>query len=245
MPFSYCIINMYKPRNGFLPMQKTNKTHSYRERVSFLTSNRGSIVVEASIVIPIFLMVFVMLMHILILLNIQNNISNELYDNASKMSKNILNYSTSENVDISYESILKDGILLKSSYKYNFPVGSINLRQVLIFRRWNGESIARSKEKEENIVYITKNGKVYHTSKKCTHLLLAIKKIKYSLVNKRKYSKCKICVWEDTESEDEVYITDKGDRYHTFKDCSSLLRFITEIKIEEAGERKLCSRCAK
>lgn len=245
MPFAYYIISKYMPRNGFLPMQKTNKKHSFGERVSFLTSNKGSIIVEASLVIPIFLIVFVMLMHILILLNHQNNISNELYDNACKMGKNVLNYSTSENVDISYESVLKDGIVLKSSYKYKFPIGSLKIRQVLVFRKWSGESIASSKEKEDNVVYIAKNGKVYHTSKKCTHLLLSIKKIKYSKVNKKRYSKCKICISEDIEDDEEVYITDTGDRYHIFKDCSGLLRFITEIKIDEIGERKLCSRCAK
>ncbi|MBE5925896.1 MAG: hypothetical protein E7270_02930 [Lachnospiraceae bacterium] len=186
-----------------------------------------------------------MLMHVLILLNKQNNIYNELYDNACKMSKNTLIYNTSENVDISFESILKDGIVLRSDYKYNFPIGSLKIKQVLIFRKWEGESIANTKEDDDSVVYITKNGKVYHTSKKCTHLLLSIKKIKYSQVNKKKYAKCKICISEDIENNEYVYITDTGDRYHIFKECSSLLRFINEIKLEEIGARKLCSRCAK
>lgn len=251
MPFVYLLNFIVKPRNSFLPMQKTKKTRSSRERVSFFTSNQGSIVIEAALVIPLFIAVFVMLLHFIILVNTQNTISNKLYDDACKMSKSILDYSTSDNINISAESIIKDGIILKSEYKYEIPLlvfGSRNLKieQALIFRKWTGESIAKEdKNKNQEVVYVTKNGKVYHTDKGCTHLNISIREIKFGSVNKSNYSECKICIFVEISDNEKVYITDTGDRYHIKENCSSLTRIIEEISIEDVGDRKICSRCAK
>ena len=251
MPFVYIITSIKKPRNSFLPMQKTKKTRTSRERVSLFTSNKGSVVIEAALVIPLFLAVFVVLLHFIILVNTQNNISNKLYDNACKMSKNILDYNTSEGVSMGAESLIKDGIMLKANYKYEIPLlvfgsRSLKIKQSLIFRKWIGESIAKdSKNQEQNVVYVTKNGTVYHTDRGCTHLNISIKEIKFGSVNKSKYSKCKICIFVEIENDKTVYITDYGDRYHISEDCSSLIRIIEEIPIEDVGDRELCSRCAK
>ncbi len=257
MPFVYINTFEKRPRNSFLPMLKTTKTQLNRERVSLFTSNKGSIVVETALVIPIFLTMFVMLLHFIIILDKQNTTCNSLYDNANIISKDILNYGTTDGVSIGYESILKDSLVLKSNASYKIPLliwkgYSININQTLVCRKWTGESIVDNKEDnvDDNIVYITKNGKVYHTNKQCTHLRLSIKKLKNKEVKYRKnkygrsYSKCKLCISMELDENQIIYITDMGDRYHVDGNCGGLTRFIQAISIKEIGERQLCLRCA-
>lgn len=247
------------PRNTILLIHKTAKKHHFkhnRERVSFFASNRGSIIIETSLIIPIFIFVFAILLHIILIILNQNNISDNLYEDAKRMSKDIFDYQTSDNVEIGYESLLTDDDVIRSKKIYSIPMfawGRYELKcnQTIYFRRWNGETISDENGEKRIVVYITEKGKVFHTRINCTHLLLSIQKVNFNMVeqfknkNGKSYGECKICIKDSSNVMNEVYITDYGDCYHIDRKCYGILRMIKEIYIEDIGDRKICSRCGK
>ena len=100
---------------------------------------------------------------------------------------------------------------------------------------------------EEEFVYVTENGNVYHKSRQCTHLVLSIREAETdSLTVLRnedgaKYYACEVC---GKSQQEKVFLTDQGNRYHTSLMCSGLKRTIYVIRLSEAGGRGACSRCA-
>ncbi len=109
-----------------------------------------------------------------------------------------------------------------------------------------GEDEAQEEQEDEETVYITETGTVYHKDTNCTHLSLSVQAVSYSAVDGmgnqygRGYRLCELCV---PETNGTVYITDQGERFHTSISCSGLKRTITAIPISEAGGRRACSRC--
>lgn len=100
---------------------------------------------------------------------------------------------------------------------------------------------------EEEIVYITEAGSVYHRDRSCSHLKLSIKTVLPSMVEDArnegggKYKRCELC---RSEGENGIYyITGQGDRYHTTINCSGLKRTVIEIFLSQTGDRAPCSRC--
>ena len=109
----------------------------------------------------------------------------------------------------------------------------------------------RKKDKfstEEEIVYITETGTVYHKSRNCRHLRITIRETSLSQVAGErnegggKYYPCEHC--GKSEGTGALYITSDGDRYHTKLSCSSLKRGIRAVPISKVGERRGCARCA-
>lgn len=102
----------------------------------------------------------------------------------------------------------------------------------------------------EGKYYIADTGEVYHLNRACTHLLLSISMIKKeSLDSARnmyggKYSPCEIC-FDEYSGNEQLYITDQGDRYHAYVSCPGLKRTIYVITASEIGNRPLCLRCMK
>lgn len=111
-------------------------------------------------------------------------------------------------------------------------------------RAWTGSNEDLSAQ--EQYVYVTENGRVYHTSVACSYLKLSISQAAFDTVGLKrnqdggKYYPCEYCgqiggTW--------VYITNYGDRYHFNRNCSRLKRGIRCIPISEVGGLPLCSRC--
>ncbi len=102
------------------------------------------------------------------------------------------------------------------------------------------------------IVYITKTGTAYHRKLSCTYLTLSISRVKYSDLeymrseNGAKYYACDSCCKGRTfGEEDDVFICNYGDRFHSFQTCKNLKRSVREIRLSEAGDRLPCSKCGK
>lgn len=116
------------------------------------------------------------------------------------------------------------------------------------FKTWTGSKISKD-ETEDEMVFITETGQVYHTNRDCTHLKLSIKKCPTKDLEDMRnhnggiYHKCSICKNTQPLDPDYIYITNEGDRWHNSTECSGLKRTIKEIKASEIGARKLCSRC--
>ena len=117
-------------------------------------------------------------------------------------------------------------------------------------KAWTGYCMQEetlSGEDEEEYVYVTETGTVYHRDRGCSHLQLSIRSVDMTDVavlrneSGGKYYPCENCGQDGGES---VYITDQGDRYHSSLGCSGLKRTIYTIPLSQVGGRKPCSRCA-
>lgn len=146
------------------------------------------------------------------------------------------------------------------SYKVNFPlklfiIDDIRLTQRVRMRKWTGYKLPAvygpaEEERDEQTVYITGSGSVYHTSPDCSHIKLSIRAVTGIPDNARnesggKYYPCELCCSGEADKNGIYYITSYGSRYHTFRECSRIKRDVREIKLSEVGSRPQCKRCAK
>ncbi|MBO7353552.1 MAG: hypothetical protein J6U61_04750 [Lachnospiraceae bacterium] len=156
-------------------------------------------------------------------------------------------------------------IRLICSYEFRPPTAAFALpgirgRQELRYRYFTGtaadslldESEPGSEpEAEEQTVYKTETGTVYHVRLTCPALKLNIMMTTAAEVSGKrneygaKYYACEKCA--SGTAPETIYITTDGDRYHYRIDCSGLKRTIAEIKLSEAEADGLrpCKRCGE
>ncbi len=115
---------------------------------------------------------------------------------------------------------------------------------------WTGYDISGgmvADDSEEEMVYVTENGTVYHRNISCKHLKIDVKSVSLQDVeNKRsadgsKYYPCEYCGKKAASG--NVFITNYGNRYHSSVSCPGLKRKIYTIPISEVGGRGPCSAC--
>lgn len=146
-----------------------------------------------------------------------------------------------------------DQIHLKASYRIRLPVRifwvwEVKIAQRADCRKWTGWK-ERGEDAEEDLVYITETGTVYHTTRSCTHLTLSIRSVTIGEIpqlrneNGDKYRECMICM-DKNISGGQLYITDQGDCYHSDLGCSGLKRTIYTVRLSEVEGRRACSKCA-
>ena len=146
-------------------------------------------------------------------------------------------------------------LLLKARVSYRFLYGFSGIKKASFVcsagvHPWTG---LQDKEKNERgtsqnaMVYITDYQSVYHTHGDCTHLDLSItvssgKKVS-ALRNSygQSYSACPLC--HPKGNEDILFVTDKGDNYHSSSKCSALKRSGRMVRISDVGDLEKCERC--
>lgn len=144
---------------------------------------------------------------------------------------------------------------LSVKYKVEVPVlmfriPAITLRESLRVKGWNGYAGNGFENQNEETVYITDTGLVYHKDADCTYLELSIKTVNRSQIeNLRnesggKYYACESCMRKGG-GERNVYITDTGTRYHSSLSCSRLKRTVYAVPLSEVYGRGGCKRCVK
>ena len=148
----------------------------------------------------------------------------------------------------------KDRICLKADFILSPPCRLYPGQGVYVTARycghaWNGYKVTGYvlSEYQEEIVYITETGTVYHKNRSCTYLNPSVSSLPTSeigLVRNESggiYHPCELCGSQgDTGN---VYITRYGTVYHTRLQCSGLKRTVYAIKISEVGDRLPCSKC--
>lgn len=161
----------------------------------------------------------------------------------------------------------EDAVDIILYYRIKLPVLFLNLQEIPMMQRirmrgWTGYKVdpknsdnpgsntSGTGESDDEIVYITETGSVYHLSKSCSYLNLSIEQVNYDEIESfrndggGKYKPCELCGSSgDPSKSNTVYITDSGDRYHWDLNCSGLKRTIIEILLSEVEDRTLCSRC--
>lgn len=104
-----------------------------------------------------------------------------------------------------------------------------------------------TEDKEEDIVYMTEYGSVYHESRACSYLNVIIRSVGASHVEQernasgRKYSLCERC--DNMESTGVVYISAGGEKYHLIAGCPALKRTVLERKRSEVAGIPACHKC--
>lgn len=253
----------------------------HRLRASLCTSARGSMTVEAAVILPFVLFVLLSMMYFTEALRIQRQIQDAAVQTSLHMSQyaykgdltqiyaygKIKDYLSKSEQDF---SMIKGGaagiscflsdtlddadrVDLVVSYTLKLPYNVIGLPGIPVVQRactrgWTGyEPDAYGKE-EEQIVYVTEHGTVYHKTSECSHIDLTVRSADYrnlsSLRNAegQKFSACEKCGGKPILA-GRIFITNTGDCYHTTSECSGLKRGMLAIPISQAADYRPCSRC--
>lgn len=102
-------------------------------------------------------------------------------------------------------------------------------------------------EPEEDIVYMTEYGTVYHESRACGYLNVVVRPVAMSEVENernsfgRKYTLCERC--DDEKEKGTVYISAGGIKYHLIASCPALKRTVMEKTREEVEGVPACHKC--
>lgn len=144
-------------------------------------------------------------------------------------------------------------INLRANYTVSLPINLWDIAIVKLysqntFQKWNGD-VQTTETEEEEWVYVTKSGTVYHSSLSCRVLNISVREVTESQIEKergkdgQKYYPCSRC--KNEENSGIVYCTDYGTLYHRAVSCSYLTRTINKVKPEEAEHLKPCSYCGE
>lgn len=147
------------------------------------------------------------------------------------------------------------GILeLRVSYQVKLPIPAfavppVPMEESMRMKGWNGYVRTGFTGQEDDTVYITENGMVYHRDYHCNYLELSIRMVSSGEIeglrneSHGKYHACERCV--HGASAGQVYLTDYGDRYHNSLNCSGLKRTIYAVPLSEAAGKGACSKCSR
>lgn len=126
---------------------------------------------------------------------------------------------------------------------------SAKLEESFRVSAWRGYMSGRGGQTDEDIVYMTDNGEVYHEDYQCTYLHLSIRSVTYDKLpvirneSGTKYHACEKCAFGPAMG--GIYITQTGDRYHNSLSCSGLKRTIHAVKRSQVTGIGGCSRCSR
>jgi len=129
-----------------------------------------------------------------------------------------------------------------------FSLCEINRQQSIVMHKWCGYTDGLSgSDFLDDYVYMTKNGSVYHRSRECSHIRLHIQAVKGSDIKNlrnesgEKYKKCIYC--KPKLSDEHLYISTDGNKYHNTLTCSGLKRTVIRVKLSGLENVGPCSRC--
>ena len=142
---------------------------------------------------------------------------------------------------------------LVASYEIRVPLPIFGIspakhEEKLRIKAWTGYEKQGFGRDDDDTVYVTETGLVYHRDYHCTHLELSIHMVLQSEIESLrnegggKYHPCQHCM---KGAGGGVYITDTGDRYHSSLSCSGLKRTIYAVPLSEVAGKGACSRCGK
>nr|WP_308624933.1 pilus assembly protein [uncultured Eisenbergiella sp.] len=202
----------------------------------------GSMTVEASLAVPLFLFFMVNILSMNLFFHTFAQNLETLHQQGRQLS--MLAYTTGapdEMIQLVRPARVKPVVPILS-----YP--GTTIVSCCYMRAWTGYDVERKTEAEEQeeIVYITENGTVYHRERNCTHLTFSVELAGRDEVGQLrnesggKYYPCEKCGGDGSSF---VYVTGEGSRYHNTITCSGLKRTVISIPLSEAGGRPPCSRC--
>ena len=244
---------------------------------------RGSLTIEASLVLPVFLFAMFLALSLVNLMRFHLNLQEAVHQETGKLALTAYREWNASPGSVRGDVLarLNDTLLAKAPVKggaggVDFSNSKLDNREVIevnavyeaklpydffdLFHRKfccrclmhtyigyeKGLDERSVKHGEEEYVYMTETGTVYHKDRECTYLRLSIKEVdRAELKDLRnssghKYYACRSC---GKAAGGRVYITDDGTCYHSSLSCHGLKRTVNCIPLSEAGGRRVCSRC--
>ena len=246
---------------------------------------RGSLTIEASLVIPLFMFAMFTVLSIINLLRFHLNLEEALHQEARELA--VTAYSRwditpdgiregvlgrlneallekapvkghAEGIDLTGCGLdNREVIELNAVYEAQLPYDLLNLFDYRFAAKCvmhtyigyeKGLSAGFGGREDEEYVYVTETGTVYHRDRECTYLRLSIRETTKDKVKDlrnssgHKYYPCREC---GKRAGDTVFITKDGTCYHGSLTCSGLKRTVRCIPLSKVGGRGPCSRCSK
>lgn len=143
----------------------------------------------------------------------------------------------------------EDDVVLRVSYAVHVDIPVLGkfsqehreeIRQHTYTGRNPGEN-AENGEEDEQYVYVTDQGTVYHTTRQCTYLTPEIHAETEGTALEQGYPVCRYCRSAGA-GDGTVYVTSYGECYHKTKACSRLRRRVRRVRKSETS-LPACSKC--
>lgn len=145
----------------------------------------------------------------------------------------------------------RDKLDIRLTYAISPPVSLAGFRRFRMSNRyfvhlWNGYEIPEQRAETE-VVYMAENGRVCHKDRKCTHLLLSIRRVFREELDRERnqwgsrYVPCEKCA--TGQLPECFYVTREGHCFHYREDCPGLKRTVLTLTPEEVQGYPYCSRC--
>lgn len=120
----------------------------------------------------------------------------------------------------------------------------------IVYRKWTGEgSVAKTSKEQNETVYMTEHGKVYHIKRDCSYIKIDIVGVWGEQIDKERnvsgarYYACEFCSPVLVKGS-QVFITEYGTRYHARSTCSAICRNAKECSLSDVKEKySVCSKC--
>lgn len=222
-----------------LLMQKTPENN--RKRAFMSASDKGSITVEAAIVIPLFLLTVISLMKFIVTIQFQNNLYTVLFDTANEIGKEAYIYGEEE-----LSGILTESRIISKMYKGNVReyINHSVVKNGMAGMDFSGTNM--DYEKEDGIFvragYQIEFGGLIGAKGKMT--------FSQGIFFRPWTGKTIVDAANTTQI---VYITEKGTVYHTNRDCTHLRLSKSKATYGEIGDKrnqngaryKPCELCAE
>ena len=234
---------------------KTNE-QTENQRTSFcLLATKGSITIEAAFAIPLFFLAVLALFYMMEVMSIRTSVRNGMQYAAKRAAEDCyLTQMVSPSVLETGMSMLTGILEMEVTYQVKLPIPvfaakSVHMKETMRMKGWNGYQSAFWDKEDNETVYITETGMVYHRDYHCNYLELSIRTVNAGTVDdlrnndQEKYHPCDKCVHGSAAS--QVYLTDYGNRYHNSLSCSGLKRTVYAIPVSEAVGKGACTKCSK
>ncbi len=212
--------------------------------LSPLSSGFGAgMTVEASLAVPLFLFFIANILSLFLMYERFSKNLSQIHQTGKNLA--MLAHSADMGGDLVY--LTKEQSISPFVKEIAFKGGAT--AATVYIRKWTGYDVMSTDvgREEEEYVYITESGVVYHRSRNCSHLKVSISVVNYTEVSQtrnyygQKYKPCEKCA--NGKSTGLIFITDKGDKYHNSASCSGLKRTIQTVPLSKVGARGPCSLC--
>lgn len=235
------------PQNNPLKSHNLMKNDSKRMSSFPLCMVEGSMSVEASLVIPIFLFAVVNLLSVILIFGEYSTGLATLHQEAKELA--VYAHTLEGEADVSNDMIIRTKV---QKIEPLIPLIGFSQARTIIncrARKWTGYDVEHKTEvkEEEEWVYITAFGSAYHRRRDCSYLNLSLHCTAFTDIKTMKnaygerYLSCERCGNDSYTG--VVFYTEQGNRYHRSLACSTLKRTVESVPISQVNGRHACSRC--
>ncbi len=218
-----------------------------------LFSGKGSLTVEAALILPLFLLSSLTILSFIdvMRMSIERQMQQQEILRQGAVYANLLETAVQG----------REGDYLKLNYiqTVKLPIGGfgykrVSVRQKGLIHIFNGydDSCGDNVGWQQEYVYVTKHGTVYHKRRSCQSLNVNVRQVSGMRIKQKRnsdgkiYRACSYCIKgfdKHNFSSSSLFVTDYGVNFHVRINCPELTRTVQVIKIEQAGGKRACRLC--